>query len=83
MDLAQQTVVIIMKVSAPVLILGMVVGLGVSILQVATQIQEASLSFVPKLVAIFMAILIFGSWMLRVLTDFTTAIFSSLGSMVR
>lgn len=68
-------------VSAPVLGLTMLVGLVISILQVVTQVQEMSLTFVPKLVAAGIAMVIFGSWMLRVLTQFATRLWASIPSM--
>ena len=68
-------------VSAPVLGLTMLVGLAISILQVVTQVQEMSLSFVPKLLAAGIATIAFGSWMLRVLTQFFTRLWSSIPSM--
>ena len=59
------------KISAPVLIVGMIVGLIVSIIQTTTSIQEQTLTFVPKLIAIGAAIIIFLSWMLQTLTEYT------------
>ena len=61
--------------------LTMLVGLVISILQVVTQVQEMSLTFVPKLVAAGIAMVIFGSWMLRVLTQFATRLWASIPSM--
>lgn len=60
----------VIKVSAPVLIVSLVVGLIISILQATTQIQEQTLSFVPKIIAVFASIIIFGSWMLHTLVEF-------------
>ncbi|HBG15135.1 MAG TPA: flagellar biosynthetic protein FliQ, partial [Firmicutes bacterium] len=64
--------------SAPALIIGMVVGLVISIFQATTQIQEQTLSFIPKILAIFFTLILCGPWMLRVLVDFTTELFSYL-----
>lgn len=61
----------IIKVAAPVLIVSLVVGLLISIFQATTQIQEQTLAFVPKILAVFASIIIFGSWMLHLLMDFT------------
>jgi flagellar biosynthesis protein FliQ len=63
-------------VSAPILIVGMLVGLVVSIFQTTTSIQEQTLTFVPKIIAIFAAIVIFASWMIRSLVAYTLQIFS-------
>lgn len=62
-------------VSAPMLLIGMVVGLIVSIFQTTTSIQEQTLTFVPKIIAIFASIIIFGPWMIRMLVNYTTNIF--------
>ncbi|MBN1531649.1 MAG: flagellar biosynthesis protein FliQ [Spirochaetes bacterium] len=63
-------------VSAPILIVGMLVGLVVSIFQTTTSIQEQTLTFVPKIIAIFAAIVLFASWIIRSLVSYTTHIFS-------
>lgn len=73
----------ILRVSAPMLIVAMVVGIAVSIFQATTQINEQTLAFVPKIVAIFLAMLIFGGWMLTNLTDFTTRIFGYINTMIQ
>ena len=67
----------------PLLIASLVVGLLVSIFQAATQIQEQTLTFVPKLVAILFTLLILGSWMLNTMLSYTVELFSTLGQMVR
>lgn len=68
-------------VCLPVLGVTMIVGLAISVLQVVTQIQEMSLSFVPKLVAAAIAIVAFGPWMLRTLCRFTLALWSQIPSL--
>ncbi|MGV3571905.1 MAG: flagellar biosynthesis protein FliQ [Ramlibacter sp.] len=68
-------------VSMPVLGLTMVVGLVISILQVVTQVQEMSLTFVPKLVAAGIAIIVFGPWMLRTLCQFAVQLWSRIPAM--
>lgn len=68
-------------VCAPILGLTMLVGLVVSVLQVVTQVQEMSLSFVPKLLAAAIGAVVFGSWMLRKLAMFTTQLWASIPSM--
>ncbi|MBA2673195.1 flagellar biosynthetic protein FliQ [Ramlibacter sp.] len=68
-------------VCLPVLGLVMVVGLGISLLQVVTQVQEMSLTFVPKLVTAAIALVVFGPWMLRKLTQFTARLWTGIPSM--
>ncbi len=71
-DLANRALLVTLLVSAPILGLGLVVGVLVSIFQAVTQIQEMTLSFIPKIIAIFVAILIFGKWMMLILMNFTS-----------
>lgn len=70
-----------MLVCLPVLGLTMLVGLLVSVLQVVTQIQEMSLTFVPKLVTAAVSLLVFGPWILRTLTAFSTRLWSGIPDM--
>ncbi|NMM51231.1 flagellar biosynthesis protein FliQ [Paenibacillus aquistagni] len=76
--LAGQAVFTVLKVSAPMLIAALVIGLLISIFQAATQIQEQTLAFVPKIIAVFIVILIFGPWMLTTMIDFTYNILNNL-----
>ncbi|MHA0855978.1 flagellar biosynthesis protein FliQ [Paenibacillus sp. CMAA1364] len=76
--LAGQAVFTALKVSAPMLLLGLGVGLIVSIFQATTQIQEQTLAFVPKIVAVLLALLLFGPWILTTLVDFTFNILDNL-----
>ncbi|MCR8845462.1 flagellar biosynthesis protein FliQ [Paenibacillus sp. SC116] len=76
--LAGQSVLAVLKVSAPMLIVALVVGLIISIFQATTQIQEQTLAFVPKIVAVFIIILIFGPWLLTTMVDFTYSILNNL-----
>ncbi|MCC3381338.1 flagellar biosynthesis protein FliQ [Paenibacillus farraposensis] len=77
-SLAGQAVNIALKVSAPMLIMGLVVGLIISIFQATTQIQEQTLAFVPKIVAVLLALLLCGPWILTTLVDFTYNILDNL-----
>jgi flagellar biosynthesis protein FliQ len=70
-----------MLVCLPVLGLTMLVGLLVSVLQVVTQVQEMSLTFVPKLVTAAVSLLVFGPWILRTLTAFSTRLWSGIPDM--
>jgi len=70
-------------ISAPVLSIGLVVGLVVSVFQAATQIQEMTLTFVPKIVAVGAALVIFGPWMMKSMVTFTQKLFISLPYLAR
>jgi flagellar biosynthesis protein FliQ len=72
----------VLVVAAPILIIGMAVGLIVSILQATTSIQEQTLSFVPKIAAILMGLFYFGPWMIQTLVRFTENLFSRIPGMV-
>jgi flagellar biosynthesis protein FliQ len=65
-------------ISAPILGLTMAVGLFISILQVVTQVQESSLSFIPKIITAVLAIVIFGPWMLRKLVQFSSSVIGNI-----
>lgn len=78
LHLARETIVIILTMSAPMLVLSLLVGLGISIFQATTQIQEQTLTFVPKIVAVFLGVLVFGSWMLNVIVQFTVNLYQNL-----
>jgi flagellar biosynthetic protein FliQ len=69
-------------VSAPLLLTALVIGLVVSILQAATQINEATLSFIPKLLGVFAAMVIAGPWMVQVLVDYMQRLFSSIPHVI-
>lgn len=77
-NLAGQAVLTVLKVSAPMLVLALVVGLVVSIFQATTQIQEQTLAFVPKIIIVLLALLLFGPWILTTLVDFTRGILDNL-----
>lgn len=79
----QDAIYTILIVASPIILVGLVVGLLVSIFQATTQINEQSLAFVPKIVAIFLALVLFGGWMLSHLTDFTTRLYEQINLMIR
>lgn len=76
--IAGQAVYVVLKASAPMMILALVVGLVISIFQATTQIQEQTLAFVPKIVAVLVGLLVFGPWILTTLVDFTYNIMNNL-----
>ncbi|WP_164215471.1 flagellar biosynthesis protein FliQ [Virgibacillus sp. YIM 98842] len=78
LSLAENGVFTILLVTGPLLILALAVGLLVSIFQATTQIQEQTLAFIPKIVAVLMGLVIFGPWMLSHITEFTTDLFQNL-----
>lgn len=69
-NIARQTIWVIVETAVPVLLVSMVVGLVISLFQTLTSIQEQTLTFVPKLIAILLTIMIIGSWMLNQITGF-------------
>ncbi|MDR5658253.1 flagellar biosynthesis protein FliQ [Serpentinicella sp. ANB-PHB4] len=82
-ELGQQTLFTILIMSAPMLGIGLIVGLAVSIFQATTQIQEATLAFIPKIVAIFGSVVIFGPWLLATIVNFTTRLFTDLSTFIQ
>ena len=81
-QLGQEALIVVLIVSAPMLGLGLAVGLAVSVFQATTSIQEQTLAFIPKIIAVFVAILIFGPWMLRIMVEFFSGIFISLPARI-
>lgn len=82
-QIGRDALVMVMLVSAPMLGLGLLVGILVSIFQAITQIQEQTLSFVPKIVAVFVAVLLFGPWMLSLMVGYTRELLINLPHMIR
>ncbi len=82
MTMGRQAMEITLLVSAPLLLVALIIGLVVSIFQAATQINEATLSFIPKLVGVFVALVIAGPWMLSIMLDYMRQVFSGIPGMV-
>jgi len=80
--LGKEAVKTVLLVCAPALGLGLLVGLLVSIFQATTQIQEQTLTFIPKIIAVLISLIIFGPWMLRVLVEFGRNILSNLNAYI-
>nr|WP_288625324.1 flagellar biosynthesis protein FliQ [uncultured Roseburia sp.] len=76
LDIARQALYTIILCSAPLLLISLVVGLVVSIFQTVTSIQEQTLTFVPKIICVFLGMMIFGSWILTNLTEFINTLWS-------
>ncbi|MDQ0206330.1 flagellar biosynthesis protein FliQ [Alkalicoccobacillus murimartini] len=77
-QIAESGVWTVLLVAGPLLIIALVLGLLVSIFQATTQIQEQTLAFIPKIVGVLFALVIFGPWMLSQITNFTYQIYSNL-----
>ena len=76
LDVARETIIVVLKLGAPVMLLGLAVGLAVAFLQALTQIQEMTLTFVPKILVILIGLLIFLPFMLTTLMTFTESLMS-------
>lgn len=82
LTLGSQAIQVTLLVAAPLLVVALVVGLVISIFQAATQINEATLSFIPKLVAVFATLIVAGPWMLAQLVDYIRTLFSSIPQLI-
>ncbi len=82
LGIANEAMMTILLISAPVLGAGLITGLLISILQATTQLQEMTLVFGPKIIIVFLVIIIFGPWMLNILTSFTHDLLASIPAMV-
>ncbi|HAT30309.1 MAG TPA: flagellar biosynthetic protein FliQ [Janthinobacterium sp.] len=82
MTLGRNAMEVTLMVSAPLLLVALIIGLIVSIFQAATQINEATLSFIPKLVGIFVALVVAGPWMLSVMLDYMRSVFTGIPGLV-
>ncbi|GHT90749.1 flagellar export apparatus protein FliQ [Betaproteobacteria bacterium] len=82
MEIGRQAIETVLLLAGPMLLSALVVGLTVSIFQAATQINEATLSFIPKLVAVFVVLILAGPWMLGVIVDFMRRMFESIPNII-
>jgi len=80
--IAVMTMIVAAKVAGPILIVSLVVGLGISLIQSVTQIQEVTLTFVPKLIAVAFVLVVTGNWMLHSLMDFTRDLFDLIPTLI-
>ncbi len=83
LDLFKEAIKLILVTSAPMMIAALVVGLVISIFQATTQIQEQTLAFVPKIIAIFITIIIAGPWILEKITLYTVKVFESMTTIMQ
>ncbi|MBD5540494.1 MAG: flagellar biosynthesis protein FliQ [Lachnospiraceae bacterium] len=82
-QIANQALFLIIKTAAPVLLVSLIIGLTVSIFQTVTSIQEQTLTFVPKIVGVFLTIMLIGAWMLNNLSGFMTELWSNFTRYIR
>ncbi|MCL4533669.1 MAG: flagellar biosynthesis protein FliQ [Bacteroidetes bacterium] len=82
-EIGRNALTVVLLIAGPLLGLSLVVGLAVSIFQAVTQVNEATLTFIPKILAIFLTMAILGSWMIGVMINYTTNLFQFLPYMVR
>ena len=82
MTLGRTAMEVCLMVAAPMLLVALIIGLVVSIFQAATQINEATLSFIPKLVGIFVALVVAGPWMLTVMLDYMRQVFTGIPGLI-
>ncbi|HTA16016.1 MAG TPA: flagellar biosynthesis protein FliQ [Solirubrobacteraceae bacterium] len=81
-NLASQAMTLALKIAGPLLLVGLVVGLVVSVFQAVTQIQEQSLTLIPKIIGVAAVIVLLGPWMLGQLVAYTTTMFTSIPTLV-
>ena len=77
-SIGKETIWMVLIVGAPMLVLGMIVGIVIAVFQAATQIHEMTLTFVPKIVAVLVALLLFLPWIMRMLIDFTVRLYTNI-----
>ncbi|HMK87082.1 MAG TPA: flagellar biosynthesis protein FliQ [Steroidobacteraceae bacterium] len=82
MDLARNTLLVTAMIAAPLLLTALITGLVIGMLQAATQINEATLSFIPKLLVLVLALYVSGPWILRVLVDFTHQLYANIPASI-
>lgn len=81
--IARDALFLIIKTSAPILLISLVVGLIISIFQTATSIQEQTLTFVPKVVSVFLGLMLFGHWILNSITDYMIELWTNFSLYIR
>lgn len=81
-DITSQALYLILKISLPVLLISLIVGLIISIFQTVTSIQEQTLTFVPKIVAVFLSLILLGNWMLTSIVEFMTTLWNNFSVYV-
>lgn len=82
MTMGRTAMEVTLMISAPLLLVALVIGLVISIFQAATQINEATLSFIPKLIGVFVALVLAGPWMLSTMLDYMRGVFTGIPGMI-
>ena len=83
MDLARRSILVALQLTMPILLLSLTVGVIVSLFQAVTQIQEQTLTFVPKIIVMVLALVVLGPWMLHTIVGFTAGLFASLPATIQ
>ncbi|MBE9529048.1 MAG: flagellar biosynthesis protein FliQ [Proteobacteria bacterium] len=81
--IGKETIWVVLMVAAPILASGMIIGLAISLFQAVTQIQEMTLTFVPKIVVVMVSLLFFAPWMMELLINYTTQMITSIPDFIR
>ncbi|MBN1828904.1 MAG: flagellar biosynthesis protein FliQ [Deltaproteobacteria bacterium] len=81
--IANEAIKVTLLLAAPMLVVGLIVGLAISIFQAVTQIQEMTLTFVPKIIAVLLALVVALPWMMQLMVDYTQNLFNSIPSYIR
>lgn len=82
-QIASQALYIIIKISAPILLISLIIGLVISIFQTVTSIQEQTLTFVPKIVSVFLGLMLLGYWMLSTLSNYISDLWSDFARFIK
>lgn len=82
-DITINTVLVLLKISAPALLTALIAGLGISIIQAATQINEQTLSFIPKIIFMMIAFVIAGPWIIQTIINFTVTLYNDIPTIGR
>lgn len=83
MNLGAQAIQTIIFIAGPMLISAMVIGVAISVLQAITQINEATLTFIPKMIGVVVVLVVMAPWMLKILQEYAAGVFGSMGTMVQ
>ena len=83
MGIAAETMKVTLLVSAPILLVGLIVGIVISVFQAVTQVHEMTLTFVPKIIAVMLALLVAAPWMLDMLVNFTHNLFTNIPNYIK
>lgn len=82
LDILRSALITVVKISLPVLLVAMIVGLAISVMQAVTQVQEQTLSFVPKILSVLLSLVIFGNYIMATIIDFTENLYKIIGTIV-